>query len=57
LLGALKPVAMFVPGQVTDGPTDAVHRAEMMLGVFFGHAFQAAQPFTPGKTELIDQGM
>lgn len=48
-------VTLFLPRQMTDVPTDAIHRQEAFAGVVITDAFDRAHEFTAGKAELGDE--
>jgi hypothetical protein len=46
---------MFMAGQVPDAPAERVERHDADQCIFGRQTFQAADKFTAGKTQLIDQ--
>jgi hypothetical protein len=57
VLGTGQERALFVPGEVTYDPADAVHLPEMLFGLPVGHVIDSAQEFPAGETELVDKGV
>src|SRR2546430_10775656 len=54
-LRTVEEIALLLPGEVADDPTDRVHLPEMARAGLLGDALQAAQPFTAGESKLIDE--
>ena len=48
-------ITLFLPRQMTDVPTDAVHRQQALARICVGDAFDRAHEFTAGETELVNE--
>jgi hypothetical protein len=46
-----------MPGEMSHRPANAVHRSEVTGTLFFRNTFEAAQPFTAGEAELVNEWM
>src|SRR2546422_7467972 len=56
-LRAVKEIALLLPREVADDPTDRVHLAEVPRAGVLAHALQPAQPLATREPQLIDEGM
>src|SRR2546430_2804606 len=56
-LRTVEEIALLLPGEVADDPTDRIHSAEVPRAGVLADALQAAQPFATGESELIDERM
>src|SRR6266571_3048511 len=56
-LGTVQEIALLLPREVADDPTDRVHLPEMPRPGGLAHSFEPAQPLAAGESELVNERM